>query len=217
MSADAGAPVGVILAGGLARRMGGADKALLRLGGRPLLALAIARLRPQTSALVLNANGDPARFAAGFATVPVIADPIAGHLGPLAGLLAGLRWTARHRPHARDIVSLPVDTPFAPTDLVARLQAAREAAGTPIACAASHGRIHHAVGLWPVHLADDLAATLAAATEPRQRRLRDWAARHGVALADYADAVPDPFANINTPAEHAAAEADQTGAHTKSR
>ena len=190
-------PIAVLLAGGLARRMGGGDKALRLLAGRPLLDHAIARIGPQVAALVINANGDPSRFAPW--GLDIIADPIPEHPGPLAGILAGLRWAERRG--ATDIVSIPTDTPFLPTDLVARLQAARESADTPLACAASRGWTHPVIGLWPTALAPSLEAALRAGT----RKIDHWTARHGIAHAEF-DGDPDPFFNANTPDELAAAE-----------
>ena len=190
-------PIAVLLAGGLARRMGGGDKALRLLAGRPLLDHAIARIRPQVAALVINANGDPARFAPwGLA---IIADPIPDHPGPLAGILAGLRWAESQG--ATDIVSIPTDTPFLPADLVARLQAARATANTPLACAASRGWTHPVIGLWPTTLAPALEAALRTGI----RKIDRWTAEHGIAHAQF-DGDPDPFFNANTPADLAEAE-----------
>ena len=139
-------PVAVLLAGGLARRMGGGDKPLRLLGGRPLLDHVLDRIRPQVRAVALNANGDPARFAAW--GLPVLPDPLPGNPGPLAGVLAGMRWAASVG--AAYVLSVPTDTPFLPSDLVERLDAARRLAGVPIACAASGGPTHPVVALWPV-------------------------------------------------------------------
>lgn len=185
--------LGLILAGGLARRMGGGDKPLREAAGRPLLAHLIERLAPQVNGLLLNANGDPARFAA--FGLPVAADGIEGFPGPLAGVLAGLDWAAAHRPDCRWVVSCPGDTPFPPADLVARLHAAREAAGVPMACAASGGHTHPPVGLWPVALREPLRAALHAG----ERKIDRWTARHGCAAADWPAEPFDPFFNANTP------------------
>jgi molybdopterin-guanine dinucleotide biosynthesis protein A len=151
---DPQAVVGVLLAGGQARRMGGGDKCLRPLGGRTILDHVLERARPQVRALVLNANGDPARFAA--FDLPVAADVIEGFAGPLAGVLTGMAWAGRHRPECPWIATIATDTPFFPTDLVARLLAAIEADGADLACAASVGRAHPVFGLWPVRLAGDL-------------------------------------------------------------
>jgi molybdopterin-guanine dinucleotide biosynthesis protein A len=189
----------VLLAGGLARRMGGGDKPLRTLGGRPLLDHVIERVRPQVRAMALNANGDPARFAAW--GLPVIADTLADNPGPLAGVLAGMRWAAAAG--AADVLSVPTDTPFLPRDLVARLDAARRAAGVPIACAASGGRTHPVAALWPVALADALEAALVGG----MRRIDRWTAGQGVAPASFDDDVGrDAFFNVNSAEELAEAE-----------
>jgi molybdopterin-guanine dinucleotide biosynthesis protein A len=196
-------PVAVLLAGGLARRMGGGDKALRTLAGRPLLDYVIERIRPQVSAMVLNANGEAARFAAW--GLPVVADPLPDFPGPLAGVLAGMRWAAARRAAARGtltLLSVPTDTPFLPVDLVERLEAARAAAGVPIACAASGRRTHPVAALWPVALADALEAALRAG----ERKIDAWTARYGVAEAAFDDAAGDPFFNVNRPEELAEAE-----------
>lgn len=193
---------GVILAGGLARRMGGGDKALLPLGGAPLLARVIARLAPQVEEIVLNANGDPERFAR--FGLPVVADTVAGFAGPLAGVLAGMRWAAgRGYSH---VASAAGDTPFFPRDLVARLAAVAEAEGRPIALAATDDperglSEHPTFGLWPVALADDLEAALGV---EGVRKVIVWTARHGAARAVFAGG--DPFFNVNTPADMREAE-----------
>lgn len=193
-------PAGVLLAGGLARRMGGGDKPLLRLQGRPLLDHAIARIRPQVCALVLNANGDPARFAQW--GLPVIADPLPGHPGPLAGVLAGMRWTQANHPQCSDVLSVPTDTPFLPLDLVQRLREGRAARRLPIACAASGGRTHPVVALWPVSLADELESALLAG----MRKIDAWTAQFGVAAVAFEDGGGDSFFNVNNPDELADAE-----------
>ncbi len=191
--------VAVVLAGGRAVRMGGGDKGLVMLGGRPMLSHIIARVRPQVHAAALNANGDPARFAS--FGLPVLADTLPGD-GPLAGVLAGMRWATSMHPQATLLLSVPTDTPFLPPDLVARLLAVRTAAA-PIACAASGGRRHPVVALWPVTLADSLAAALAAGEHAVGR----FAMAQGMAVADFCDTPIDPFLNVNDPASLAAAEA----------
>ncbi|MBV9219614.1 MAG: molybdenum cofactor guanylyltransferase MobA, partial [Methylobacteriaceae bacterium] len=139
---------GVILAGGLARRMGGGDKCLLPIAGRPMLAHVVERLAPQCARLVLNANGDPGRFAA--YGLPVVADDVSGFAGPLAGILAGLDWAATEAPGLAWVVSVAADTPFVPVDLVARLHAGRKAEKADLACASSAGRTHPVNALWPI-------------------------------------------------------------------
>jgi molybdopterin-guanine dinucleotide biosynthesis protein A len=193
--------LGVVLAGGLARRMGGGDKPLRELGGRPLLAHVVARLRPQVDGLLLNANGDPARFAA--FDLPVVADGVPDYPGPLAGVLAALDWAAEHRPGLEWVVSVPGDSPFIPHDLVARLHAARQASGVPMACARSGGWTHPPIGLWPVALREELRAALLA----DERKIDRWTARFGCASAEWPDTPLDPFFNANTPEELAEAEA----------
>ena len=194
-----GRPVAVLLAGGLARRMGGGDKPLRTLAGRPLLDYVLDRVRPQVRAMALNANGDPARFAAW--GLPVLADTLADNPGPLAGVLAGMRWAASTG--AADVVSVPTDTPFLPADLVDRLLAARLAAGVPIACAASLGRMHPVVALWPVALADALEAALRGG----MRKIDRWTAGQGVTAAEFAAEMGDPFFNANSLEDLAEADA----------
>ncbi|MGO4403280.1 molybdenum cofactor guanylyltransferase MobA [Bosea sp. RAF48] len=185
--------LGLVLAGGLARRMGGGDKPLKQLAGRPILAHVIERLREQCDGLVLNANGDPARFA--LFGLPVVADTVPDFAGPLAGILAGLDWLAEHRPETAWLLSVPADTPFIPNDLVQRLHEARIAAQLPLACAASARQAHHAIGLWPVSLRQDLRQALAAG----ERKISRWTQEHGVAVAEWAAEPVDPFFNVNTP------------------
>ena len=153
-----GLVVGVLLAGGQARRMGGGDKCLRRLGERTILEQVIERARPQVAALVLNANGDPARFA-DFG-LPVIPDVIEGFAGPLAGVLTGMDWARTHRADCPWIATIATDTPFFPPDLVGRMLRAVERQAADLACAASDGRAHPVFGLWPVRLADDLRSAL---------------------------------------------------------
>ncbi len=193
--------LGIILAGGLSRRMGGGDKPLLVLEGRTLLAHAAGRLAPQCESLILNANGDPSRFEG--ADLPVVPDSVPGYPGPLAGILAGLEWAAAHCPEVEWTVSVPGDTPFIPGDLVRRLHEARRGTGLPLACAASGAKVHYAVGLWPVRLRHDLFQAI---TEQNMRRLGDWVKLHGCAEAAWAADPVDPFFNINTPEELAQAE-----------
>lgn len=183
---------GVLLAGGLARRMGGGDKPLRAVGGRSILARAIEALRPQCDVLALNANGDAARFAE-FA-LPVIADTVPGYAGPLAGILAGLDWIAMHHPSARWLLSAPADCPFLPADLAPRLHEAL-AHDAPIAVAASGGRMHHVVALWSVTLRDDLRYALV--TE-NFRQVSGFIARYPFVSADWSAAPRDPFFNANT-------------------
>jgi molybdenum cofactor guanylyltransferase len=198
--------LGVVLAGGLARRMGGGDKARLRIGGRTILERVLARLRPQCAALILNANGDPARFAD--TGLEIIPDSVPDFAGPLAGILAALEWAAAHTPDVADVVSVPGDCPFLPDDLVARLFSARAAARTPLACAQSGEWRHPVIGLWPVDLRDELRK---AVVNEGLHKIEAFTARHGVAIADWPATPIDPFFNVNTPDD--AAEAERLAAH----
>jgi len=197
-------PLGVILAGGQATRMGGGDKGLLQLGGRTILRHVIDRLEPQVAGVALNANGDPARFAA--YGLPVVPDSVPGFAGPLAGVLAGLDWAAGQG--ADSIVTAAADTPFFPCDLVPRLLLAAEGMAAPLALAATpdprRGQVRHPTfGLWPVALRDDLRAALA----DDLRKVVLWTDRHGAGTALF-DAAPfDPFFNVNTPGDLHQAEA----------
>lgn len=198
--------VGVLLAGGQSRRMGGGDKCLLELAGKPFLAHVIERLQPQTHGLVLNANGDPARFAS--FGLPVIADPVEGFAGPLAGVLAGFTWARENAPDARWIVTAATDTPFFPQNLVTRLLDATGGDYPAIALAASGGRTHPVFGLWPTALMDDLQEAL----EDGVRKVLHWTDRHTMTTAGFellrlgAEEI-DPFFNTNTPEDLAKAEA----------
>lgn len=194
--------LGVLLAGGLARRMGGGDKPLREVGGRTLIARAIDRIAPQCDGLVLNANGDPQRFA-GFG-LPVVADTVEGFAGPLAGILAALEWVAAHRPGIGWVLSIATDSPFLPRDLVARLHAARAEADLPLACARSGDQTHPVVGLWPVRLAAELRHALVVED---MRKIDRWTARHGIAEAIWPVEPYDPFFNANRPEDLAEAEA----------
>jgi len=178
-------PLGVVLAGGLARRMGGGDKARLRIGGRTILDRVLARLEPQCAGLILNANGDPARFAD--TGLSVVSDTVPDFAGPLAGILAALEWAAAHAPGMADVASVPGDCPFLPDDL----------------CARSGERRHPVVGLWPVDLRGDLRKAL---VEEGLRKIEAFTARHGIAMADWSASPFDPFFNVNAPEDAAEAE-----------
>jgi molybdopterin-guanine dinucleotide biosynthesis protein A len=194
--------VGVLLAGGRSERMGGEDKSLIDLGGKPLIAHAAGRLSPQVDRLVVNANGDPARFA--FLELPVVADADGGTSGPLAGILAGIDWARANVPSARWIATVAVDTPFIPSDLVATLLAAISEVGT-IRLAASNGRMHQVIGLWPTATRDDLFAWLQSGTS---MAVRDFlATRPHIAVDFDTRAGLEPFFNINTPEDLARARA----------
>lgn len=190
-------PAGIILAGGLATRMGGGDKGLLPLGNGTILDAVIARISPQVADLALNANGDPARFAA--TGLRVLADTVPDHPGPLAGILAALDWAAAEG-HSQ-VVSVAADTPFLPCDLVPQLLLAAEEAGTDLALAASPSGRQPTFGLWPTRLRDDLERSLLGGL----RKIVQWTDGHGAALARFDDDLA--FFNVNTPEDLVAAEA----------
>jgi molybdenum cofactor guanylyltransferase len=192
---------GIVLAGGLSRRMGGTDKALLPLQGEPLVKRVVERARPQVGAMALSAGGDPQRFAS--FGLPALADSIAGHVGPLAGILAGLDW-ASALPGVALLASFSCDAPFFPRDLVIRLRAARHRESAIIACAASAGRTHPVFALWPLDLREPLRDALM--TE-KARKVDAWTARYRMAEVTYPTEPIDPFFNINTPEQLAEAEA----------
>jgi molybdenum cofactor guanylyltransferase len=181
--------------------MGGGDKCLRSLGGRPMLARVIERARPQVDALVLNANGDPVRFAA--FGLPVVADTVGDFAGPLAGILAGLDWAVAHRPGGPWVLSVATDTPYFPRDLAARLLAAVGAENAELACAASSGQAHPVFGLWPLSLRDVLRR---AVVEEGVRKIDAWTARHRLATVDFPVTGVDPFFNANRPEDLAEAE-----------
>ncbi|MCB1354441.1 MAG: molybdenum cofactor guanylyltransferase MobA [Rhodobacteraceae bacterium] len=192
---------GVVVAGGSARRMGGGDKCLLDLDGATVLEHVIARLRLQVPKVVLNAGGDASRFAR--FGVPVIPDGIAGQPGPLAGVLAGMDWAAAEG--FGSIVTVPGDTPFFPEDLVVALRAAAVASERPLVLALSEepgGKLltHPVCALWPVVLRERLRQDIVAGA----RKVRAWAEAQGAARAIFHDR-HDPFFNINTPEDLAAA------------
>lgn len=192
--------LGLVLAGGLARRMGGGDKALIEIGGRAILDRVLETMTPQCEGIVLNANGDPARFAR--FGLPVVPDDIPDFAGPLAGILAGLDWMAGNRPDLAWMVSVPGDCPFLPADLIERLHAARAATGNPLACARSGDWRHPVAGLWPVDLRADLRHAL---VDEDLHKIEVWTARHGIAVAEWPDRPVDPFFNVNTPEDRARA------------
>ena len=197
--------VGVVLAGGQSSRMGGGDKCLQPLGGKPMLAHVVARLGPQVSRMVISVNGDLSRFAT--LDLPVVADSVAGFQGPLAGIEAGLVWAAALCPGAIWAVSVPGDTPFIPDDLVRRLAKAVEGMDKPAVAASAEG-VHPVVGLWPVAMAGDLEEALAGGL----RRVSRWAEMQGAAEvffppSEIGGRPVDPFFNINRPEDFAAAEA----------
>jgi molybdopterin-guanine dinucleotide biosynthesis protein A len=182
--------------------MGGGDKARIAIGGDTILHRVLTCLAPQCTGLLINANGDPARFAD--TGLPVVADSVPDFAGPLAGVLAGLDWAALHLPQCEWLASVPGDCPFLPNDLIVRLHAARVAAGASLACARSGQWRHPVVGLWPLALRDDLRRAL---TAEGLRKIEIWTDRHGVAIADWPAEPVDPFFNVNTPEDAAQAQA----------
>jgi molybdopterin-guanine dinucleotide biosynthesis protein A len=190
----------VVLAGGLARRMGGGDKCLQRLGGQTILDHVLARLAGQAGRVLINANGDAARFDPW--TLPVAGDVVAGFGGPLVGVLTALEWAAVYAPEVTDVVSVPGDGPFLPRDLVRRLVEARDHVGADLAQAASNGRTNPVVGLWPVRLAADLRRAI---VDEGISKVDAWTSRYRLATAAFDGAI-DPFFNANTPDDLVEAE-----------
>jgi len=195
--------LGLVLAGGLARRMGGGDKARIEIGGVSILDRVLARLSGQCVDVIINANGDPHRFEDTGCTV--VPDTVPDYPGPLAGILAGLDWLAAQDNGVEWLLSVPGDCPFLPDDLVKRLHRARVqmGAGVPLACARSGEWRHPVVGLWPLALRKDLRKAL---VEEGLRKIEVWTARHGVAVADWPAEPVDPFLNVNTPEDAGRAE-----------
>lgn len=196
-----GKVVAVLLAGGLSRRMGGQDKMLRHLGGQSILARVIARVEPQVGRLLLNANGDPARFAE--FGLPVAADVQGDHAGPLAGVLTGMEWARANAPDCPWVMTAPTDAPFLPCDLAARLLAAVEGEGADMACASSGGRHHPVCGLWPVRLAGELRRAM---VDEDIRKVDIWTGRYRLAVAEWPCDPVDPFFNANRPEDMAEAE-----------
>ena len=201
MTAETPAIPGLLLAGGLARRMGGGDKPMRQIAGRTILDRVIARLKPQCDGLLLNANGDPARFAS--FGLPVIADTVENFPGPLAGILAGLDWLAAHRPDVSWMLSAAADCPFLPRDLVTRLHQARVQQEARLAVAASGGQSHPVIGLWSVGLRDELRHALVVEDI---RKIDRWTARYALATVSWPAEPLDPFFNANTVDDIAEAE-----------
>ena len=198
--------IGIVLAGGKSSRMGGGDKALLPLGGRPLLAHVVARLRPQVAEIVLNANDDPGRFAA--FGLPLVADRFHGQMGPLAGIHAGLAWVKANRPEHRFVITVAADTPFFPADLVSRFCAATSMTDPKLVVARSESGVHPVFGLWPVSLAPHLEDSL---RRGARKALDFVAAQQAKEVAcppiEIGGKAVDPFFNINRPEDLTEAEA----------
>ena len=194
--------VAVILAGGEARRMGGGDKCLLEFGGRTLLDWILTRIRPQVGTVILNANGDPARFAQfGLPVVPDIAEE---SLGPLLGILSGLTWVAENVPDAQWVVTLPGDTPFPPGDLVGRFMEMAAGPDAEVVCAVSGGRTYPPCSLWRVDLAGELRE---AVIEDRILKIDQWTETRRTEWAEFETGTVDPFFNVNSPEDLRRAEA----------
>jgi molybdopterin-guanine dinucleotide biosynthesis protein A len=198
MTPDQATPptVGAILAGGLARRLGGGDKALRMVGSRTVLDRLVDRVAPQVTRLILNANDDPRRFEG--LGLPVVADSLADHPGPLAGVLTALEWVALAAPAIEWVVTVPGDAPFIPRDLVPRLHDGRHLDGATLACAASQGRTHPVVALWPVSIRDELRR---AVVEDGIRKVDAFTQRYPCAVVDWPTEPIDPFFNVNTQAD----------------
>lgn len=205
MMSDTASIYGVILAGGLATRMGGGDKCLLPLGGKPMLTHVIERLTTQVQGLVLNANdSDDGAAADRFADfdLAVVPDSVPGHAGPLAGILTGMEWAAAQAPGCTHIATVAADTPFFPDDLVERLQAGLQG-GAALVRAVSDGKRHPTFGLWPVDLRDDLRHCL---TAQQMRKIVLWTGRHKTVEINFESGEYDPFFNVNTTQDLIAAE-----------
>lgn len=203
MTPDPAVPptVGAILAGGLARRLGGGDKTLRKVGGRTVLASLIDRLEPQVTRLIINANDNPDRF--GTIGLPIVPDNLPGHPGPLAGVLAALDWVAAAEPTIEFVVTVAGDVPFLPRDLVSRLHAARSHDDAVLACAGSDGRTHPVIALWPVSLRTELRNAVA---EQGIRRIDKFTGRYRLAVEPWPTEPVDPFFNVNTPEDLAEAD-----------
>ncbi len=193
--------LGALLAGGQSSRMGGGDKTLRTLGGKPILDRVVARVRGQTTDLILNANGDPARFSR--LNLPVVADVVEGFAGPLAGILTALEWCRKERSKIEWVASFATDAPFLPLDLVARLADAVAGDAADVACAKSDGRTHPVFAIWPVRVTDDLRCAL---VEEDIRKIDRWTERYRVAHVEFDCQPVDPFFNINRPENLADAE-----------
>ena len=193
--------VGIILAGGLARRMGGGDKCLLPLAGKTLLQRSVERAQPQVSQLLLNANGNSLRFAR--SRLPVVPDIFPNNPGPLAGIHAGLKWVKANTPNTQWLVSFASDTPFFPTTLVEKLLESASENFNPLIIATSRLQTHPVFALWHISLLPKIETQLQTGDVPR---LQDWVNSQTAAQVDFAGDGYDPFLNINTPQDLYSAE-----------
>ncbi len=191
--------IGVILAGGLSRRMGGGDKGLRLLGGKSILQHVIERAAPQVGRAILNANGDPGRFAD--LGPPVVPDSLPDFPGPLAGVLAGMEWARANAPGASHVATFAGDSPFVPRDLVARMAA--ELPKAELVSVRSAGQDYPIIGLWPVALAGELRKAM---VEEAMRKVDRWTARYRLAVVEFAADPVDPFFNANAPEDLGEAE-----------
>lgn len=192
---------GVILAGGLSRRMGEQEKSLLELGGKPIISHVIDRLKSQTGKILINANGDPARFSS--FNLPVQADTVEGFAGPLAGILAGMHWCKTNAPECKYVLSVASDTPFFPDTLAEKLLANIPKDQHAIALASSDSRRHPVFGLWSISLADDLRKFL---VDEENRKVMLFVERYPNCIVDFEFETSDPFFNVNTPEDLAVAQ-----------
>jgi len=192
MPANGPSVVGVLLAGGLSRRMGGGFKCLRLIDGVPILDLVVDRAKPQVSSLLLNVNGDPKLFQN--YDLPIIQDVIDGYVGPLAGILSGMEWVAVHKPDCLWLVSFATDAPFIPRDLVNRLLHSVEVKNGEIACAISNNRTQPVFALWPVKLRHDLRQAI---VDGNIRKIEAWTSQYRVVLVEFDTQTYDPFFNAN--------------------
>ncbi len=197
--------IGVLLAGGLARRMGGGDKPLKTLGGKPILDQVIERARSQVDTLILNANGEQDRFKA--YGLPVVKDVIEGYAGPLAGILSGMEWTRENVEDGENawLASFACDAPFFPLNLIRCLFDEIQNAGADMACARSNNRSHPVFALWPVALAGDLRKAM---EDEGVRKIDLWTGRYNTLNVEFSYKAKeiDPFFNINRPDDLLTAE-----------
>ena len=200
------AVLGVLLAGGKSSRMGGGDKCLMPLAGAPMLSHVVGRLRPQVTELILNANGDLARFAA--FGLPIVEDCLGDHAGPLAGIHAAIHWAKTNRPESRFIITAATDTPFFPTDLVARFLSSLVGSEPRLLVARSDEGVHPIFGLWPVQLGPEIEKSLTSG----MRKVQAWVSEHQAQeiffpRMEIGGRNIDPFFNVNRPDDLAEAEA----------